>query len=369
MATSASSANADHSHDSSSAGTFYVDPWQEFKAVGLKLKKRFLRKPNVSEAARNYAHLAERLRDDHECCEYAALCRLSAARCFHQLGNAAAECHELREAARQFMGCEMARRNMNLPTLSNNLNTSIHCYGHAIKSFAEQRCFNQAGHVCLELGKEFLKLDRPNESIEYFEKAFKFYKSQPFDEWQALHWACVARILNHEFRSALNTIEKIKSHLKIKFLLPMPENDQKIQFYQSAKSSQQQNGYLKHYLIDLETLSVLTFCIISPENDQGLSLDEKLIRLRYFPVEACCSGINNEGKEETFPAKITQNSDEGDMEKFLLLKSFAYALYYKDFEAAQVCLTDLRPILDSPLALDLAIEACDIRKTSHLSCL
>ena len=68
-------------------------------ASGLR---RFLRKPNVSEAAEEFGRLAGRLAQS-ELPEYAGLTQLTRAKCLETLGSKTAETDALMAAARQFM--------------------------------------------------------------------------------------------------------------------------------------------------------------------------------------------------------------------------------------------------------------------------
>ncbi len=96
----------------------YVDPWQEYKGISAKLKRRFLRRPNVAEATREFAQLANRLKDD-DCPHYAGLCHLAIARCEHQNSNPAAESNALKKAARFFLEAEQDRKKLGLPGKEN----------------------------------------------------------------------------------------------------------------------------------------------------------------------------------------------------------------------------------------------------------
>ena len=64
--------------------------------------RRFLRKPNVSEAAEEFGRLAGRLAQS-ELPEYAGLTQLARAKCLETLGTKTAETDALIAAARQFI--------------------------------------------------------------------------------------------------------------------------------------------------------------------------------------------------------------------------------------------------------------------------
>uniref|UniRef100_A0A8B9U125 Factor VIII intron 22 protein n=1 Tax=Anas zonorhyncha TaxID=75864 RepID=A0A8B9U125_9AVES len=73
-----------------------------YRLVSAKLRRRFLRKPNVAEAAEQFAALARELRAQ-ESLPYAAWCQLAVARCAQSLFHGPAEAAALGEAARLFL--------------------------------------------------------------------------------------------------------------------------------------------------------------------------------------------------------------------------------------------------------------------------
>ncbi|NXX84328.1 F8I2 protein, partial [Urocolius indicus] len=73
-----------------------------YRLVSAKLRRRFLRKPNVAEAAEQFAALARELRAQ-ESLPYAAWCQLAVARCAQSLFHGPAEAAALAEAARLFL--------------------------------------------------------------------------------------------------------------------------------------------------------------------------------------------------------------------------------------------------------------------------
>ncbi|XP_025905558.1 factor VIII intron 22 protein-like [Nothoprocta perdicaria] len=73
-----------------------------YRLVSAKLRRRFLRKPNVAEAAEQFAALARELRAQ-ESLPYAAWCQLAVARCAQSLFHGPAEAAALAEAARLFV--------------------------------------------------------------------------------------------------------------------------------------------------------------------------------------------------------------------------------------------------------------------------
>ncbi|XP_013396812.2 factor VIII intron 22 protein-like [Lingula anatina] len=103
-----------------------------YRSISNKLKKRFLKKPNVAEGSEQFASLGKTFRQQ-ECQQYAGFCSLAQARCEHTLANPAGEAQALTEAGRAFMEAEMADRELDCPCFEENLTAAINCYGHAVR--------------------------------------------------------------------------------------------------------------------------------------------------------------------------------------------------------------------------------------------
>ncbi|CAG0914371.1 unnamed protein product [Notodromas monacha] len=78
------------------------DFWTKYRGLAAKLKKRFLKKPNVAEVADEFRSLAKRLAgDEHR--PLAGVCSLAVARCEQTIGNLPCEAEALLNAARLFL--------------------------------------------------------------------------------------------------------------------------------------------------------------------------------------------------------------------------------------------------------------------------
>ncbi|XP_051155962.1 40-kDa huntingtin-associated protein [Leptopilina boulardi] len=119
---------------------YHNDLLTKYHVISAKLKKRFLRKPNVTEASEQFDNLAIEC-DQKELCQYAGLCWLAAARCQGTLGNVLAEINFLTKAGRSFI---IAKNKNNQIGCSysgeENLQAAINCFGHALT-----RCQSQEG--------------------------------------------------------------------------------------------------------------------------------------------------------------------------------------------------------------------------------
>ena len=108
------------------------DYLNEFKAISNKLKKRFLRRPNVAEASDQFCRLAKRLRDNEEP-QYEAACHLAVSRCEQSIGNYSGEIESLVLAARAFLKAEMNLKKIGGPSFQEHLLDSIDSFCNAIR--------------------------------------------------------------------------------------------------------------------------------------------------------------------------------------------------------------------------------------------
>ncbi|XP_046425842.1 40-kDa huntingtin-associated protein-like [Neodiprion fabricii] len=104
----------------------------QYHAISNKLKKRFLRKPNVSEACDQFSALATQC-EQKELWQYAGLCWLAAARCQGTLGNASTEASLLARAGRQFLTAEKKNVMIGCPAPGQeNVQAAVSCFGHSL---------------------------------------------------------------------------------------------------------------------------------------------------------------------------------------------------------------------------------------------
>ena len=76
-----------------------LDVFGNYRTINNKIKKRFLKKPNFSEASEQFGTLTRVLKHQ-ECPQYAGFCCLAKARCENTLANSVAEAEALLDAAR-----------------------------------------------------------------------------------------------------------------------------------------------------------------------------------------------------------------------------------------------------------------------------
>ncbi|XP_076281989.1 40-kDa huntingtin-associated protein isoform X1 [Lasioglossum baleicum] len=124
-----------------------LDFLTKYHNISNKLKKRFLRKPNVAEASDQFGLLAAEC-EQKELWQYAGLCLLAAARCQGTLDNVSFELNFLIKAGREFLVANKKDKDIGCPSMGQeNTQAAISCFGHALA-----RCQNQTGFSTMSAG-------------------------------------------------------------------------------------------------------------------------------------------------------------------------------------------------------------------------
>lgn len=119
----------------------------KYHNISTKLKKRFLRKPNVAEASDQFSGLAIEC-EQKELWQYAGLCSLAAARCQGTLDNASAELNFLIKAGREFLTADKKTMDIGCPSIGHeNSQAAVSCFGHSLV-----RCTGQPGFSTMSAG-------------------------------------------------------------------------------------------------------------------------------------------------------------------------------------------------------------------------
>uniref|UniRef100_A0A8C9TL43 Coagulation factor VIII associated n=1 Tax=Scleropages formosus TaxID=113540 RepID=A0A8C9TL43_SCLFO len=163
-----------------------------YRAVTNKLKKRFLRKPNVAEASEQFGQLAKELKQQ-DCLQYAAFCSLAMARCEQTLFNGPGEALALTEAARLFLLSERESRSLRVPGFDEHLQAALNCYSFAIK-----------------------EMNRPGEAIVHFQRAAELQSQAPIESLLSLGEVASCKILTRGY-SGVHTVGLFSS---LKHLFP-----------------------------------------------------------------------------------------------------------------------------------------------------
>uniref|UniRef100_A0A8D3DM37 Coagulation factor VIII associated n=1 Tax=Scophthalmus maximus TaxID=52904 RepID=A0A8D3DM37_SCOMX len=151
-----------------------------YRAVSNKLKKRFLRKPNVAEASEQFGQLAKELKQQ-DCLQYAAFCNLAMARCEQTLFNAPGEALALTDAARLFLSSEKENRALQAPGFDEHLQAALNCYSFAVK-----------------------EMNRPGEAVVHYQRAAELQTQTPIEALLSMGEIATCKILTRDYDGALS---------------------------------------------------------------------------------------------------------------------------------------------------------------------
>ncbi|XP_054716415.1 40-kDa huntingtin-associated protein-like [Uloborus diversus] len=190
-----------------------MDPSHDFlaqyKAITSKLKKRFLRKPNVAEASAQFSMLAKELQN-RECPHYAAFVCLAVCRCEHSVGNPIFESQNLLHAAKLFLEAEQLDHELLCPGYSEHLQASINAYHDCIKVHLDHDQPALAASLYLELGQALRQLGRVREAIPHFLQAANLHRFCALDHVNDLTLVYECRIAVGDYDGALSALTQMQ---------------------------------------------------------------------------------------------------------------------------------------------------------------
>lgn len=185
-----------------------VDVLGRYRAVTNKLKKRFLKRPNVAEGIEQYSALAKSLKQQ-DCPQYAGFCCLAQARCEHTLVNAAGEAQALTSAARAFLDAELVNRDTKCPSFEEHLTASINCFSHAIRVYIENNHISLAAALSIELGNALKRLNKPGEAMSHFQRAAELQSQSPLECLHSLGSVASCKIETKDYDGALGVLTEM----------------------------------------------------------------------------------------------------------------------------------------------------------------
>ena len=157
----------------------------QYRAITAKLKRRFLKKPNVFEASGQFGALAKELKRQ-DCPQYAGFCSLAKARCENTLSNGTGEVEALTEAARLFLEAEKNSVELRCPAFEEHLTEAIHLFNQAIKTHCAQGNSALGACLCLEIGDALRHMNRPHEAMVHYQHAAELQHQNPIDALQSM---------------------------------------------------------------------------------------------------------------------------------------------------------------------------------------
>lgn len=180
----------------------------QYRAITSKLKRRFLKKPNVSEASDQFGSLAKELKRQ-DCPQYAGFCSLAKARCENTLSNATGEVEALTEAARLFLEAEKNCVELRCPAFEEHLTEAIHLFNQAIKTHCAQGNSALGACLCLEIGDALRYMNRPHEAMVHYQHAAELQHQNPLDALQSMTLVASCKIETGDFDGALSVLTEM----------------------------------------------------------------------------------------------------------------------------------------------------------------
>lgn len=309
-----------------------------FKSISVKLKKRFLRKPNVADAIEEYTALSRQLQNE-ECFGLSAYCMQQVAKSFHSVGNTVSESAALQHAAKQYLNSEISSSvELGVLTLSEDLISAISVYEEGIRLHCDQNERQLAGKLCLELADILAqKFDRHFEALPYYERSIQLFSQSnvPLNEQNtpahviAIQCKLAAlKVFTCDIPGALDTYTLICNSILTKCLQP-----------NSPPANPVYNkpiGFYSKLLVELDITKLLLLLLLKPTKMKS----EHSHTLEVYSWFQSLSSTNGAGSNYLAVACM-------DRDLFILLQSFVMACQSSDAGILYALQTELWPVLNS----------------------
>lgn len=326
-----------------------------YRQVSNKLKKRFLRKPNVAEAGEQFGQLGRELRAQ-ECLPYAAWCQLAVARCQQALFHAPGEVQALTEATRLFLRQERdVRQRLVCPAAYGEpLQAAASALGAAVHLHLQLGQPAAAAALCLELAAALRDLGQPAAAVGHFQRAAELQLPQlPLAALQALGDAASCQLLARDYSGALAIFTRMQCLAREHGSHPVqpPPQAQPPAPRQgpgaaptlptallppnagsAAAPSPAALGVFSDVLVRCEVSRVLLLLLLQPP--PAKLLPEHAHTLEKYSWEA-------------FDSHAPESSGQLPEDLFLLLQSLVMATHEKDTEAVKSLQVEMWPLLSA----------------------
>ncbi|XP_074647592.1 40-kDa huntingtin-associated protein-like [Tubulanus polymorphus] len=291
-----------------------ADVLGKYRHISDKLKKRFLKKPNVSEGSEQFASLAKILKQQ-ESPQYAGFCCLAQARCEHSLSNPAGEAQALVNAARNFLEADIALRDLKCPNFDEHISAAVNCYSHAIRVHLENKQTALAAALSIELGNALRDIGKTSEAIVHYQKAADLQIISPLDCLDSMQYAASGKIETKDYDGALNTLTEMVQIIHDKG---------------GVTDGGKPMGAFCDFLARAEITRVLLLMLLQP-TPQRIRPEHAQTLEKYAW----------ESTENNTPVNYMSE------DLFLLLQSVVMACQVKDFESLKALQVELWPMLQT----------------------
>lgn len=173
------------------------------------LKKRFLRKPNITEARDNFYSFGKQLIVSGNK-EYAVSCYMSASQCEEQLGNTVGETNALTKAAALFLELEKDKQKLCISSNEHYLAAGIDCYNMAVNKLVATNKHDLALKLCVELGCLLVDVGHIPDAEPHFIKASSLINPGNITlQIVVLKKLCYCKTYCKNYMGALETLDRL----------------------------------------------------------------------------------------------------------------------------------------------------------------
>ncbi|KAK3907838.1 40-kDa huntingtin-associated protein [Frankliniella fusca] len=278
----------------------------QYRSISNKLKKRFLRKPNVQEASEQYGSLAMQC-EAQQLLPYAGLCWQAVARCENELGHTNAEISALVRGGKLFLQAECKGASIGCHSAGGeNVQAALCCYTRAGQrsQFLGPLGTPPAAGMALQLAEVLRReLDRPEAARLHCSRAADLLRSSPTAYMHCLESIASGRVSEGDYDGALAVLEEVVS---IAQGAPRPTV-----------------GSYRDLLHKCEVSQVLLLLLLQPTPSR---LPPRLAQL----LERYTWGEHVDGADELVSEEL-----------FLLLQSLVMAIQSQDMPALRILEADL----------------------------
>lgn len=325
-----------------------------FKAISVKLKKRFLRKPNVSDAIEEYTSLSKQL-ENEECYGMSGYCMQQVAKSYQSVGNTAAKSSALQTAAKQYLTSEIVSTiELCSLTFNEDLLTAISIYEECIRLHMEQNEKHLAAKICSELADIMAqKFDKFFEAIPYYERAINLYSQINAPEQPTslqilfpLFKLAALKVFTCDYSGALNSYTEICNLISSKCQQPSIANAINSKQFptplskpDSLTASSGNHAFIKpigiysDFLVEADISKLILLLYLKPTKMKPEQTDT-------IEVYSWFQSVSNQSNTNYLPVACM------DKDLFILLQSFVMACQSNDSQVIYTLQTELWPYLN-----------------------
>jgi hypothetical protein len=185
----------------------------QYRTVAAKLRKRFMKKPNVKEASEDYGKLANALKNE-ENPQYSALCFQAMAKCDRLMGDSSGEAEAWANAGRQFFTAEEMLFSAHHASYRESLDAGVQCFIMAIDAHEKKGDGVMAAMFCLELAGKLVHFERLHEATRFYQRAVDVQVNKPECQLQTLEKLASCKLRLRQYDGVLTVYTRIFSETK-----------------------------------------------------------------------------------------------------------------------------------------------------------